>query len=119
MKIIIVKNINNDKKKYKLTANQTLLIKDSNYSHLILNAVINKIIIENCTSLYIDFDNLKIMNNIEINNCNNIFINITKKNIIIPSIELYKTTLYLIGNIQIYKDILVLSELSNLYNINL
>jgi hypothetical protein len=117
MKILIVKNINNDKKKYRLTANQTLLIKDSNYSHLILNAVINKIIIENCTNLYIDFDNLKIMNNIEINNCDNIFINITKKNIIIPSIELYKTTLYLIGDIKIYKNILILSELSNLYNI--
>ena len=118
MKIIIVKNINNDKKKYKLTAEQTLLIKNSNNSHIILNTLINKIIIENCTNLYIDFDELKIMNNIEINNCNNIFINITKKNIIIPSIELYKTTLYLIGDINIYKNILILSELSNLYSIS-
>jgi len=118
MKIIIVKNINKDKKKYKLTAEQTLLIKNSNNSHIILNTLINKIIIENCTNLYIDFDELKIMNNIEINNCNNIFINITKKNIIIPSIELYKTTLYLIGDINIYKNILILSELSNLYNIS-
>jgi hypothetical protein len=118
MKIIIVKNINNDKKKYKLTAEQTLLIKNSNNSHIILNTLINKIIIENTTNLYIDFDELKIMNNIEINNCNNIFINITKKNIIIPSIELYKTTLYLIGDINIYKNILILSELSNLYNIS-
>ena len=118
MKIILVKNINNDKKKYKLTAEQTLLIKNSNNSHIILNTLINKIIIENCTNLYIDFDELKIMNNIEINNCNNIFINITKKNIIIPSIELYKTTLYLIGDINIYKNILILSELSNLYSIS-
>jgi hypothetical protein len=118
MKIIIVKNINNDKKKYKLNPEQTLLIKNSNNSHIILNTLINKIIIENCTNLYIDFDELKIMNNIEINNCNNIFINITKKNIIIPSIELYKTTLYLIGDINIYKNILILSELSNLYSIS-
>lgn len=117
MKIIIVKNINNDKKKYKLTADQTLIIKESHNSHIILNTTINKIIIENCNNLYIEFDNLKIINNIEINNCNNIFINITKKNIIIPSIELYKTTLYLIGDITIYKNILILSELSNLYNI--
>ena len=118
MKIILIKNINNDKQKYKLTAEQTLLIKNSNNSHIILNTLINKIIIENCTNLYIDFDELKIMNNIEINNCNNIFINITKKNIIIPSIELYKTTLYLIGDINIYKNILILSELSNLYSIS-
>jgi len=118
MKILIVKNINNDMKKYKLTADQTMMIKNSHNSHLILNTIINKIIIENCTNLYIDFDELKIINNIEINNCNNIFINITKENISIPSIELYKSRLYLIGNIYIYRNILVLSELSDLYYIN-
>jgi len=117
MKIIIVKNINNDKKKYKLTAEQTLVIKDSHYSHIVLDTIINKIIIENCTNLYIEFINLKIINNLEINCCNNIFINITKGTIIIPSIELYKSTLYLIGDITLYKDIIILSELSNLYNI--
>ena len=116
MKIIIVKNINNDKKKYKMTSDNTLLIKNSHHSHIILDTIVNKIIIENCTNLYIDFDNLKIINNIEINSSDNIFINI-KESGCVPSIELYKSTLYLIGNIILYSDIMILSELSNLYNI--
>jgi len=116
MKIIIVKNINNDKKKYKLMANNTLMIKNSHNSHIVLDTIVNKIIIEKCTNLYIDFDNLKIINNIEINSSENIFINIINPGCV-PSIELFKSTVYLIGNIMIYSDIMILSELSNLYNI--
>ena len=81
------------------------------------NNKINKIIIEKCNNITINFQNsLSLVNGIEINKSNKIII-ISEKSTSIPLIELFKSTLYIIGSIDSYKDIKINSELSELYNI--
>jgi hypothetical protein len=109
MKLIIIQNKNNEFYDYKLLNNQSIIIKNCSNVHFTFDKI-NKIIIINSHNIYVNID--KIMTSIEVNNSHNIFIK-GAINCKIPSIELYKSTLYLIGNNKTYKDILIFSEVSN------
>jgi hypothetical protein len=104
-----------------LDFNESLTIKNSinlKYCHnikIINKSKINKIIIEKCNNISIDIKSL--VNGIEINKSNKIIIN-SKENNMIPIIELYKSSVYIVGPINHYKDIKINSEQSELYNIN-
>ena len=114
MIIFIIKNIINEKKEYNVQIDTTCYIKNSNKSCIVFNNKFNKLIIENSNDIYIEI--YKIITSIEINNCNNVFIKINDI-IGLPCIEIYKTSIYLIGDIEIYKSTLVISDLSDLYHL--
>jgi hypothetical protein len=113
MKLIIIKNKYNEENEYNLELDQSLLIKNCTNSKFIITNKINKIIILNSDNIYIKIN--RIITSIEITQSNNILINGNN----VPCIELYKSTVYLLGNIYQYKNILIISELSNLLNIQM
>ena len=114
MKLYILDNKNNDLFDYssKLSQYESILIKNCNNLKLSIN-VITKITIINSYNIYIHVN--KIITSIEVTNSDYNFINGDS----IPCIEMYKSTLYLLGDIIKYKDCVIISELSNLLNINI
>ena len=118
MKLFVIKNVNCYHNTFNLDINNICNIKNSLNSNIIFNNKFNKLIIEKCNSLYIELP--QIITSIEINNSNNIFIKLNNNNKnMIPCIELYKSTLYIIGNIDLYNDTLIISESSNLNHLSL
>ena len=120
MKLLLIKNMNYEKTDLDLDMDHTCHIKNSTNSSIKFINKFNKIIIENSESIYIEI--YKIITSIEINNCNNIFIKINNiiENIpLLPCIEIYKSSVYVIGNINLYKETLIISECSNLTHLEL
>jgi hypothetical protein len=116
MKIIFIKNVNNEEIDCNLEPHDALHIKDTNNSYLFLHNKFNKLVIDKSNEIYIEID--KIITSVEINNCNNIFIKAKDSGVpFVPCIELFKSSLYLVGDIELYKPILIVAESSSLYNI--
>ena len=116
MKLLVIKNINNKKLPYEVDLDYTVYIKNCSNMHLIFNSKFNKLIVENSSNIYIEIIN--IVTSIEINNSNYIFVKINNNEVYnVPCIELYKSIVYLIGDISIYCNILIMSQLSLLFNI--
>ena len=81
-----------------LKMTNSILIKKCNNLEIIINNKINKIIIDKSSNINCYTNTL--INGFEINKSNNIKI----QGIIIPNIELYKSTLYLQGEYENIKD---------------
>jgi len=120
MKLLLLKNIYNNKISYDVNFDYGVYIKNSNNNIFTFNMKFNKLIIENSDNLYIEIN--KIITSCEIINCNNICIKIIDNHFdnypSVPCIELYKSDVYLIGNCDLYNDILIMSEYSTLYLIS-
>ena len=96
-----------------LESSHTLLIKNCSNINIFVHSKINKIIVEN--SKFINLNVFQLVSGIEITK-STVLIN-PHNNFFIPIVELFKSTLYLVGNINQYLNLLVLNEFSDIYNI--
>lgn len=97
----------------KLSSAHTLLIKNCTNINILVHSKINKIIIVN--SKFINLNIFQLVSGIEIDK-STVLIN-PEHDFAIPIVELFKSSLYLIGNINIYLDLLILNEYSDVYNV--
>jgi hypothetical protein len=96
-----------------LDTNNSLYVKNCNGLTIIINNKINKITIEK--SNYISIVINKLVAGLEITHSNNIIISATDT---IPSIDLFKSRVFLDGPIELYGEVHITSDKSWLYNIN-
>lgn len=117
MKNININNISNKKLEFNnlLLVNNTLIIKNCYNIKINITNKINKIIIENSNCVLVNIDNL--IAGIEISKSNYIIISPNSSQTIIPFIDLYKTSIYLM-NVHLFYNTLVNCELSNIYHIS-
>jgi hypothetical protein len=97
-----------------LNVNNSLMIKNCSDVKINVTNKINKITIENCHKVHICIS--KLISGFEISKSSYILISCDNDNRI-PSIELYKATVYLVGDINNYKDVMIRCESSDLYHI--
>jgi hypothetical protein len=112
IKIVNCKNNNYNFTNHLDTTN-TIIIKNCSNINIFVNSKINKIIVEN--SHFVNLNIYQLINGIEINK-SKVIIN-PMDNYVIPIIELFKSSLYLVGDINIYLNQFVFSEYSDIYNI--
>ena len=122
--LIQLKNINNETFDFeKLSSNNSLLIKNCYNIKINIINKINKITIENSSQILITLQKLVVGLDISKSKCILLnldsFIGSIDNQSLIPSIELFKSDLYLIGTINKYKDIIISHQSSNLYQIDL
>lgn len=101
-----------------LANNNSLYFKNCFNIKIITNSKINKITIEKSSNIFISLN--KLINGIEVAYSNMIFVsseNSDDPKDSIPSLDIYKTTFYLIGSIDYYTGIKVISSKSDLYQI--
>jgi len=119
---IIIKNSNNNIYNFEntLSIQNSLYIKNSSNLIIIITNKINKIIVEKSNTIYLLVSNLII--GLEITNSNNIILQVNQtssnQGVIIPSIDLDKSTLILLGSIDKYLSTLVNSYKSEICLIN-
>jgi hypothetical protein len=94
-----------------LESSKAILVKKCNNICINVTNKINKIIIDKSNNVTINVN--KLISGIEITCSNNVIINGS-----IPSIESYKSSVFLYGPIDIYRDVVVSSDKSLLANIN-
>jgi hypothetical protein len=112
MNLIIINNINNKIFDFdSLETSKSILVKKCNDICINITNKINKIIIEKSNNITINVN--KLISGIEITCSNNVIINGS-----IPFIECYKSNVFLYGSIDIYRDVIVSSDMSLLCNIN-
>lgn len=97
-----------------LKSSHTLFIKNCSNINIFVHSKINKIIVEN--SKFINLNIFQLVCGIEIAK-SIVFIN-PVDDFFIPIIEIFKSSLYLIGNINLYLNLLVLNEYSDVYNVS-
>ncbi len=122
--LIQLKNINNETFDFeKLSSNNSLLIKNCyNIKVNIINKI-NKITIENSNQIFITLQKLVI--GLDISKSKYVLLNMDSfmgtidNQSLIPSIDLFKSELYLVGFREKYKDIKISCQLSNLYQIDI
>lgn len=103
-----------------LSIGNSLYFKNCSDLQIIIKNKINKIIFENSKNIFISVNSL--VSGIEISNSQFILLainNLDKPKKSIPFIELFKSTLFLLGDIDIYKKISISCEMSNLHNVSL
>jgi len=122
--LIQLKNINNETFEFeKLSSNNSLLIKNCFNIKVNIKNKINKITIENSNQILITLQKLVV--GLDISKSKYVLLNLDSfigsidNQSLIPSIELFKSDLYLIGTINKYKDIIISHQSSNLYQIDL
>ena len=124
--IIKINNIKNKSLDFDeiLSLNNSLLIKNCFNIKINIQSKINKITIENSNQVYISVQ--KLIAGFEISNSKFILLSLNKfielnedSSSFIPCIDLFKSDLYLVGCIDKYKDIKILSELSNVYQVDI
>jgi hypothetical protein len=122
--LIQLKNINNQTFDFeKLSSNNSLLIK--NCCNIKINIInkINKIIIENSNQILLTIQKLVV--GLDISKSKYILLNLDSfvgsidNQSLIPSIDLFKSDLYLIGVKEKYKDIKISCQFSNIYQIDI
>ena len=113
--LIPISNINNRLYDfdYMLDMTKSLFIKKCNDLTIIINNKINKIIIEKSYNISLIIN--KLVTGLEVDNSNNIIISMTD---MIPSINIFKSRVFLNGPIENYGNVLVTSDKSWLYNIS-
>lgn len=101
-----------------LTNDYSLIIKNCSNVKIIIKTKINKIIIEKSNKIYIDVD--KLITGFEITNSKYVLISCDNslETKAIPFIDVNKSSVYLIGDIQIYLETIVIIEQAEVYNIN-
>ena len=97
-----------------LNCSHTLVIKNCSNINIFIRTKINKIIVENST--FVNLNIFQVISGIEINN-SKVIIN-PMENYTIPIIEIFKSSIYLVGDINRYLDLLILSEYSNIFNVS-
>jgi hypothetical protein len=95
-----------------LINSDSIHIKNCDNLTLIIDSKINKITIEKSNKIFININ--KLINGFEISKSTFVFISSNH----IPFIDIYKTNLYLIGNINKYSNTKIKYDNSNLYYIN-
>lgn len=101
-----------------LNSSNSLLIKNCKNLKIFLSTKINKITIENSNHLFLMVDKLII--GFEISKSKYILIKQTdKKELSIPFISLFKSQIFLVGNIDVFLNTIVSSENSDVYNVNI
>ena len=98
-----------------LESNHTVLIKNCTNINIFVNSKINKIIVIN--SKFINLNVFQLVSGIEVDKSIVLVNPIDDNNYLIPIIELFKSTLYLVGNINKYLNFLVLNEFSDIFNV--
>ncbi len=98
-----------------LESNHTVLIKNCANINIFVNSKINKIIVIN--SKFINLNLFQLVSGIEVDKSIVLVNPIDDNNYLIPIIELFKSTLYLVGNINKYLNLLVLNEFSDIFNV--
>ena len=98
-----------------LTIQHTLYIKNCYNIKIIIHSKINKIIIDKSSNIFTQINYL--ISGFDINYSQFVFIHSDTFNYI-PIIDIYKSSCYLIGNIDKYKYIKIISSFSDLYNID-
>ncbi len=98
-----------------LESNHTVLIKNCANINIFVNSKINKIIVIN--SKFINLNLFQLVSGIEVDKSIVLVNPIDNNNYLIPIIELFKSTLYLVGNINKYLNLLVLNEFSDIFNV--
>ena len=122
--LIQIKNINNETFDFeKLSSNNSLLIKNCyNIKVNIINKI-NKITIENSNQILLTIQKLVV--GLDISKSKYVLLNLDSfigsidNQSLIPSIDLFKSDLYLIGCKDKYKDIKISCQLSNLYQVDI
>ena len=98
----------------KLNCSNTLFIKNCSNINIFISSKINKIIVENST--FVNLNIFQVISGIEINK-SKVIIN-PMQDYTIPIIELFKSSIYLVGDINKYLDLLILSEYSDIFNVS-
>lgn len=93
----------------------SIIIKNCYNIKIIIKSKINKIIIEKSNKILVNI--YKLINGFEISNSNYILISTNNKDI--PSIDMFKSSVYLIGNIKLYSDIKLICSMSNLFYVDI
>lgn len=96
-----------------LTSSNTILIKNCSNINIFVNSKINKIIVEN--SQFVNLNIVQLINGLEIVK-SKVILN-PPENYFIPIIELFRSSVYLAGDINIFLNQIVLSENSDIFNI--
>lgn len=108
------KNLNFDNN---LSSSNSLLIKNCKDLTIFLKDKINKVTIENSNGIFIIVE--KLIVGFEISKSSYVLIKpINNDNFYVPFIGLYKSTLFLVGNINDFLQVIVASEKSDIYNVN-
>ena len=122
--LIQLKNINNQSFDFdKLSSNNSLLIKNCYNIKINIINKINKITIENSCQILLTIQKLVI--GLDISKSKYVLLNLDSfvgsidNQSLIPSIDLYKSDLYLIGVKDKYKDIKISCQLSNLHQVDI
>ena len=122
--LIQLKNINNETFDFeKLSSNNSLLIKNCYNIKINIINKINKITIENSSQILITLQKLVV--GLDISKSKYILLNLDSfvgsidNQSLIPSIDLFKSDLYLIGVKEKYKDIKISCQFSNIYQIDI
>lgn len=116
---IIIRNINNNTYDFDntLSIQNTLYIKNCSNLIIIISNKINKIIVEKSNSIYLIISNLII--GLELINSKNIILQVkettSNQDTVIPSIDLDKSILILLGSIDKYLSTLVNSYKSEIH----
>ena len=113
--LIPINNMNNRLLNFDCTldTNNSLYVKNCNGLTIIINNKINKITIEKSKSISLVIN--KLVAGLEITHSNNIIISMLD---MIPSIDLFKSRVFLDGSIEMYGDVYITSDKSWLYNIS-
>lgn len=98
-----------------LQKNQSLYLKKCVNVIIIINSKINKITIDKSSSITINISEL--IGGFEISYSNDIIIS-SYNNDSIPSIDIYKSKIYLIGKLSIYVNCNIIASLSEIYQID-
>jgi len=122
--LIQIKNLNNETFNFEnLSSNNSLVIKNCfNIKVNIINKI-NKITIENSCQILLTIQKLVI--GLDISKSKYVllnldsFVGLINNQSLIPSIDLFKSDLYLIGIKDKYKDIKISCQLSNLYQVDI
>ena len=114
--LLTIININNELFDFDtfLSNKHTLFIKNCSNIKIFIKSKINKIIIINSNKIFLAIDSL--ICGIEISKTNNLII--YNNNNQIPTIELFRSNVYLYGSLENYKNTHLISEYSDLINIS-
>jgi hypothetical protein len=93
----------------------SIIIKNCYNVKIIIKSKINKIIIEKSNRVLVNI--YKLINGFDISKSD--YILITTNNKDIPLIDIFKSSVYLIGNIKLYSDIKIICSMSNLFYVNI
>jgi len=105
-----------------LSKNNSLIIKNCFNVKIIIQSKINKITIEKSNKIYFNVYKLKLINGIEISNSKFILLsteNSEDQSKSIPFLDIYKSSVYLIGSIHFFSSIKINFFSSELFHLEL